>query len=332
MASPENYTAREDLVDGVGVLRLRDAARRTEVAIAPSIGNNAFEFAVDGRNYLWSPFALGKLGAKPVFFGNPLMAPWANRLDTHSFRANGRRYLLNRELGNYPLDDSGFPVHGLLVNSRAWKVSELAAGPEGAVATCRLEFWRHPDLMAQFPFAHTMAVTHRLKDGVLEVETVLENHALEPMPVSLGYHPFFRLHDAQRESWNTHFPAAEEMPLSATYFPTGTMIPLGLPEPAPFSSLKSVYVLPRLHARADGRAEFWVQGKAERITLVQGPKFPVSVIYAPAGEDYICFEPMTATINALNPPANGRADPVQSVASGGIWRESFWIHHSAGNV
>ena len=37
--------------------------------------------------------------------------------------------------------------------------------------TSRLEFFRLPDYMAQFPFAHTIDMTYRLANGVLEVET-----------------------------------------------------------------------------------------------------------------------------------------------------------------
>ena len=41
--------------------------------------------------------------------------------------------------------------------------------------------------MAQFPFAHTIDMTYRLRDGILEVETSIENHAVEPMPVSVAF-------------------------------------------------------------------------------------------------------------------------------------------------
>ncbi len=60
--------------------------------------------------------------------------------------------------------------------------------------------------MAQFPFAHTMEMKYRLKDGVLEVETEIENHSIEPMPVSLGYHTYYRIEDAPRDDWKIHVP------------------------------------------------------------------------------------------------------------------------------
>jgi aldose 1-epimerase len=48
--------------------------------------------------------------------------------------------------------------------------------------------------MKQFPFAHVLQMTYRLQDGVLEVQTRIENLSIEPMPVARlvtrgGYRP-----------------------------------------------------------------------------------------------------------------------------------------------
>ena len=51
------YTATRTIVDGVEVIRLEDRAHRTSVAIAPSIGNIAFEMLVNGHNLLWFPYS-----------------------------------------------------------------------------------------------------------------------------------------------------------------------------------------------------------------------------------------------------------------------------------
>ena len=327
MAAAANYTARKVVVDGFDVLRLTDAASHAEASIVPAFGNNAYKFKVGGRDILWSPFTLKQLAAKPAFVGNPFMAPWANRLDQDAFHANGRQYLLNPGLRNFLRDPNGLPIHGLLAYSRLWRPIALEADANSARATCRLEFWRHPDLMAQFPFAHALEVTHRLQDGVLEVETLVENHSTETMPVSLGYHPYFQIHDAPRTAWKVHLPARDEMVLSAALIPTGKRRPLKLPDPSPLEKMPEVYVLSGLSRGPDDCAEFWVEGGKKRITVKQGPKYDVAVFYAPRGKNYLCFEPMAATINALNPMKNGRWHPVQSIVPGGTWRESFWIHY-----
>ncbi len=327
MATAAHYSAEKVVIDGFDVLRLTDAARQTDVSIARTLGNNAYEMKVRGENILWTPHCLRQLNQKPVFFGNPFMAPWANRLDQDAFYANGKRYLLNPNLGNFPRDSNGLPIHGLLAHWPDWKLISLEADEVSARATCRLEFWKYPDLMAQFPFAHTIVTTHRLRDGVLEVDTLLENHSTEPMPVSLGYHPYFQVHDSPRDSWKVHLAEGNEMLLSEALIPTGENASLQLTDPSPLAGLQSVYVLSNLVRRADGCTEFWVEGGGARVAMTQGPKYHVCVFYAPSDEKYVCFEPMAATINALNPMPRGSRPELQSIPPGGTWRESFWIHH-----
>jgi len=174
-----NYSAERAIVDGIEVIHLKDVAHKVEVSIAPSLGNNAYEMKVNGRHILWSPYrSLKELQDKPVQIGNPLLAPWANRIDGDAYWANSKKYLLNSELKNFRYDNNHKPIHGLIVYAKEWKVISIKADSRSASVTSRLEFWRRPDWMAQFPFAHNIEMTYRLKDGALEVETCQPNQCL----------------------------------------------------------------------------------------------------------------------------------------------------------
>jgi aldose 1-epimerase len=329
LSQAANYAASRTSVDGVEVLRLTDAARAIEVSIAPSIGNMAYEMKVNGKNIFWLPDrTLGELKAKPALAGNPFLAPFANRLDQDAFYANGKKYELNAGLSNIRRDGNRNPIHGFLAFSPLWEVVEVRAGEESAWSVSRLEYWKHPDLMAQFPFAHTIEMIYRLKDGALECETVVRNHSTEPMPLSIGYHPYFRLHDAPRDQWKVHLAAREHVELSKLLIPTGERKPVTLPDPVSLEGTQLDDVFTNLTRGSAGAAEFWVQGKRERITVVYGPKYPVAVVYAPSGRDFICFEPMTAVTNAMNLAHEGKYPDLQSIPAGQEWRESFWIKPS----
>ena len=54
------------------------------------------------------------------------------------------------------------PIHGLLSSSPDWRVTEVKADAHGAHVTSKLEFWKHPDLMRQWPFAHEYEMTYSL--------------------------------------------------------------------------------------------------------------------------------------------------------------------------
>src|SRR5262249_31371042 len=138
------------------------------------------------------------------------------------------KYSLNPGLANFRRDGNQKPIHGLLVYSSLWKVTAMKADEGAAWVTSRLEFWKYPELMAQFPFAHTIEMTYLLVNGALEVETLLQNHSPEPMPAGIGYHPYFQVHDAPRDEWRVHVAARDKLTLSQQLIPTGERTPVQL--------------------------------------------------------------------------------------------------------
>ncbi len=327
--SQPNYSATRLTVDDVAIVRLTDAAHHTEVSIAPGIGNNSYDMRVNGKPVFWSPYqGPGEFARKPAFLGNPFLAPWANRLDRDGYFANGKNYALNPALDNYRYDPNHHPIHGLLSYSHDWQVVEARADGKAAWVTSRLEFWRYPALMAQFPFAHTIEMTYRLQDGVLEVHTAIENLSTEPMPLAIGFHPYFRLRDTHRDTWRVHVAARQHVDLSSALIPTGQQSAVNLPDPAPLAGTQLDDVFADLIRDRDGRATFWVDDGRQRISVLYGPKYKVAVIYAPPGKDYICFEPMTAITNAFNLAHDGKYGDLESIAPRTKWEESFWIQTS----
>jgi len=323
------YSAQRVTVDGTEVVRLTDESHRAQVSVVPTLGNNAYEFQVNGKNVMWFPVAnLSEFRAKPVFSGNPFLAPWANRLDHDGFYANGKHYALNPQLNNYRRDGSKQPIHGLLSYAAEWKVTNVSADAKGAQVTSRLEFWRYPDYMAQFPFAHTIEMTYRLSDGVLEVATSIENHSTENMPVSVAFHPYFKLHDTKRDSWKVLLPAKESYVLSGSLVATGEKKPMPYKHSQPLEGISLDDVLGGLVPGDNGRTEFAVEGAKERLAVIFGPKYPVAVVYSPTGRDFICFEPMSGPTNAFNLKQAGKYNELQAIPPGGKWQESFWIHPS----
>ena len=325
MSQGQNYSAQRATVDGIEVVRLTDARHNTEVSVIPSVGNMAYEMKVNGKNVFFWPYkSLADFTAKPGFAGNPFLGPWANRLDEEAFYANGRRYVLNPALNNYRKDQFQQPIHGLL-SYAPWQVTAVGADAENAWVSSKLEFWRHPEWMAQFPFAHNLVMNYRLRDGVLETHLIIENFSAEPMPLSIGFHPYFRVYDAPRNDWTVHVAAKQHVLLSEKLIPTGQTEPVRFSDPYSLAAGPLDDVFSGLQRGNDGRAVFWVKGAKERVTVTYGPKYPVAVIYAPPGRDFICFEPMTAVTNAMNLAQRGLYKELQYIAVGATWEESFWI-------
>lgn len=333
-AAAQPYHARQD----GDVVHLEDARTHTTVSILSSAGNIVFEMSVNAQNVIYWPAAsLDEFKARPSFAGIPLLAPWANRLDEQAFYANGQRYAFDMALGNVR---GANPIHGLVLWTDSWKVMEIKADGSSAWVTSRLEFYRNPLWTKQFPFAHTIEVTHRLQHGILQVSTRIHNLSAQPMPVAIGFHPYFQLTDSPRDQWTISVGARTQWLLGSDLIPTGETQPIEkfFPHPAsaPLKDYDLDHVFGDLVRGADGRATMSVKGKAQQVDVLLGPNYRAIVIYAPkpsAGRDgspprsrnYICFEPMAAITDAMNLAHKGLYNDLQSVAPDGIWEESFWI-------
>jgi aldose 1-epimerase len=309
------------------VVHLQDDATGTAVSIVPSVGNIAFELTVKGQNVLRWPFAsLDQFKARPAMSGIPFVGPWANRLDEQAFYANGRRYAFDMELGNVR---GAIPIHGFLTTNSRWRVVEAKADGESAWATSRLEFYREPAWMKQWPFAHTIDMTYRLHGGALEVRTRLENLSDEPMPVAIGFHPYYQLSDAPRDDWTLAVGARTHWLLAANKVPTGETEPIERMFPRPAATTLRGFdlddVFSDLVRDGEGRAAMSVTGKSQRLDIALGPKFRSVVIWSPKDSAFICIEPMAAITDALNLAQKGIYKELQTIAPGGVWQESFWI-------
>lgn len=339
-----HYTARRT----GEIVELSDERHDIVVSIAPSVGDLAFAMKIKGQNVLRFPYAsLDDYRAHPSLAGIPILGPWANRLDEQAFYANGKKYIFNMSLGNIR---GSIPIHGFLSQATAWEVTELKADRTSARLTCRLEFYRHPDWMAQFPFAHTIEITHTLRGGVLEVHTRLTNMSVDPMPVAIGFHPYFRLTDSPREEWKIAVGARSHYLLQPNKIPTGETEPITRrfrdPDSVALKDEDLDDVFGNLERDGHGRATFSVVGKHQRLYVQFGPRFEAAVVFSPdpakmppraadrspqpqQDPNFICFEPMASITDAMNLFHAGKFSGLQSIAPGGVWEESFWVKPTA---
>ena len=317
------YSARQ----AGDVVRLQDSRTDTVVSIVTSVGNMAFEFKVKGRDVLRWPFAsVEEFKARPAMSGIPFLGPWANRLDEQAFYANGNRYAFDMTLGNVR---GAIPIHGFLTTNTHWRVVEVKADSNAAWTTSRLEFFRQPAWMKQWPFAHTIEMTHRLQDGALEVRTKILNQSDEAMPIAIGFHPYFQLADSPRDQWTVAVAARTHWLLTPEKIPSGETEPIErfLPKAsaAPLASYNLDDVFGDLVRDAQGRATTTIAGASERLDIVVGPNYRAVVVWSPKGSSFVCVEPMAGITDATNLAQKGIYKELQTVPGGGTWEESFWI-------
>ena len=330
-AAPPRYTAERTTDHGVQVVRLADVERGFEVSIVPSVGNRAYELKVHGRNLLYFPapdVAAFKKSARPGLNGIPFLAPWANRLSGGGFWANGRRYLFNTGLETVRVDPNNIAIHGMLSASPLWEVVAVQADGKGARVTSRLPFWKYPELMANWPFAHEYEMTYALEGGALEVITTVRNLATEAMPVAVGFHPYFNIPGASRAELAVHVAARKHVETDSRLVATGQFTPSQLPEQVLLKDHAFDDGFTDLVRDAEGRATFSVRAGSKSLEVIYGPRYKVAVIFSPPGKDFICFEPMAAITNGINLAQEGKYSELQTVAAGASWQASFYVRPS----
>jgi aldose 1-epimerase len=352
-ASAQQYLARR----AGDVVQLEDTRNQTVVSIIPSVGNIAFELKVKGANLLRWPYAsLEDFKARPGISGLPFLAPWANRLDEQAFYASGKRYAFDMDLGNVR---GPVPIHGFTSTTDRWQVVDVKADGNAAWVTSKLEFFKQPEWMKQWPFAHTIEMTYRLEDGVLEVETRITNLSAEPMPVSVGFHPYFKVADSTREAWTVSVPARTHWMLAPTKAPTGETEPaeklLGTAQTVALKDYNLDDVFSDLVRDTQGRAHFVLKGKQQQVEVMFGANWLGATIFSPnptgtglgsnaivnpnapargaappaaVDPNFVAIEPMAGISNGMNLAQRGSFKQQQYVQPGATWSASFWVKPS----
>ncbi len=324
------YRIHTQDVEGYTTFHLADTRRDMTYGVAPGLGNFGYEFKVSGKDVLVPIPSLARYAqARRTAGGNPFLAPWANRIDRDHYFFQGKKYLLNAALENLRLDGLGLPLHGLLVFEPRWEVVACGATDDaGAFLTTRLDFYQYPDLMAQFPFAQTYEVTHRLRDGRLEVVTQAANVGQSPLPVMMAYHPYF-CPDGPREEWTLGIGARTHWLLDERNVATGTNEPVSqfLPQAQGFMLGKTALddEFSNLERDAAGLGRVWVKGRSHKIEVLYGEGFDFAVVYAPLEKPLICIEPQTGPTNVFNLQHEGKFDCLIVLEPERTFTARYWI-------
>jgi aldose 1-epimerase len=253
---------------------------------------------------------LGAAAARGSTAGIPLLHPWANRLAGLGYRVAGRTVALDRASPLLHFDRQGLPMHGVSWSQLAWVVT--AASRERVAA--RLD-WASDDRLALFPFAHRVELTATLDPAGLELETVLVAGQDGPVPVSFGFHPYLGLPGLGRSRWRLRLPAMRRLVLDERGIPTGAEerfdgFDAGLGD----RSFDDGFAV------LGEKTSFLLAGAGRRLAVDLLDGYAYAQIYAPAGDDLIALEPMTAPTNAL---ASGRG--LRFAEPGSRFRTAFRI-------
>ena len=307
----------ERTLDGFSALTLSShAAGGIEAAFVPGAGMVGCSLRHRGEELLGQRRGLRAYVAQRITMGIPLLYPWANRLGRTRFQLAGRDVALESVSPPLRLDGNGLPMHGLLAGAGGWHVERHESAGDGAVLDARLRFGAEDGLTTAFPFPHELELEAELLGPTLTITTTVRASGDAPVPIAFGFHPYLRLPGVDRRDWQIDVPVRERLRLDERMLPTGEREAADVPAgPLGSRTFDDAYLAP------EGSAPFVLAGGGRRIELAFLAGFPYAQVFAPAEDDVVAYEPMTAPTNAL---VTGGPDlPV--LAAGDSYRAAFAI-------
>ncbi|MCU7694741.1 aldose 1-epimerase [Haoranjiania flava] len=151
-----------------------------------------------------------------------------------------------------------------------------------------------------FPFAFSVNVAYKLEPGnKLTVRTTITNHSKEPMPLSDGWHPYFKLGETINTA-EVKFNAKEVAEFSSELLPTGNFFPYNT-----FNEFKTLGATELDNSFTlndhDGPALVMRdQDAGVQLEIIPDKSYPILQIYTPPHRKSIAIENLSSVPDAFN--------------------------------
>lgn len=289
-SAPDACIPDPDLPAGDPLLHLE--AGGWTAALLPGQGGAMASLAFHGRDVL-VPLPLGA-DPNASFCGAFIMAPWTNRLADGRLPVAGIEYHLPI---NHPQDDTA--IHGLS-REHPWQVE--AASPGRAVLVQEIDAES-----LGIPWRYAARLELALRESGAEIALRLTNAADLPFPFGLGWHPFL----ARLPGTRLRFHAGTLFARDARGLPVAAQPSTGLDGgEATYEGLDTHF------AGWDGVAEITRPDLRLRLAA-EGAWAHNLQIFAPAGGNVLCVEPVSHVPDAPNRPEFAPYGPLVMLPPGG---------------
>jgi len=283
----------------VHIVTLQDPSSELEAQFVPDAGMIGISLTDAGVELLGQRRGLDAYVTAGKTMGIPILYPWANRLGANTYTAEDTTVTLTAGEHGVRTDPNGLPIHGVLAAYPHWRVTHESANELSA----EVDF-SDQDLLASFPFPHRLALTVTLFERILRLRTSVTPSGDTAVPLCFGFHPYLRLPDVPRDQWIIETPPLRHLKLDGQGLPSGeTTHQNASTEPLGDRVFDDGY-----DEVAEGTV-FAVSGGGRRIEVHFEEGYPAAQIFAPTGEDVVCFEPMAAPTDALRRGGYRSAQP-----------------------
>lgn len=246
--------------------RITDPSTHNYFEVVPSRGGIITSWVVGGKELFYMDQERYANPQLSIRGGNPILFPICGNLPDNTYTYGGNTYHLKQ--------------HGF-ARDRAWTLVHRTD------QSATLELTSDGETLKVYPFAFSLKITYRLAGNTLIIEQACTNLSPQPMPYSIGFHPYFAI--TNKASIDLKIPAQTLWNNVAKQVETYTgSLDFGLPE------IDSAFYLD-----ADAR-KVTMTADDRQLTITFDEHYRIFVVWTLQDKNYLCLEPWTGGRNAIN--------------------------------
>jgi galactose mutarotase-like enzyme len=248
---------------------LSDQASQSRLEVIPERGGIVTSWSVQGQELFYLDAERLTHPELTVRGGIPILFPICGNLPDNAYTYNEQAYTLKQ--------------HGF-AREMAWDVSDRLTQDAAALTVVLTST---EQTKASYPFDFQVSFTYRIQGNSLELHQEVTNRSAEPMPFSLGLHPYFHVADKNQLKFN--IPSTEFLSKDGATHPFSGSFDFEQDE------------IDILFYNLSGSSAL-VTDAARNLQLQLDYESPYTalVFWAVKGKDFYCLEPWTAPRNAMN--------------------------------
>lgn len=234
------------------------------------------------RNILLEDLAISYKSSK--------LSPFACRIRDGKYSFKGKDFQFRKLFGD------GSAIHGLLYD-KEFIVKDTAALDSHALVELSYHYNQEDD---GFPYEYTCNVVYKLVKNRISIETSVTNNSVEEMPLTDGWHPYFKL-GGKVDTWQMQFDGDGMVEFDNALIPTGKILEYKRFQKQEFLGnieLDNSFVL-KSNATAP-KASLFNPENGLKLNFYPDESYPYLQIYIPSHRNSIAVENLSGAPNCLN--------------------------------
>ncbi len=253
---------------------LTDEKAQSQLEVLPKRGGIITKWRIKGKEVFYMDEERFTNPEMSIRGGNPILFPICGNLPEDTYTLNGKQFKLKQ--------------HGFARNL-PWEVGKQVTEDNAAL---KVVLNSNEETKTVYPFDFQVNFTYQLHGNTLTIIQEIKNLSSEPMPFSVGFHPYFLAPDKSQLEFEIPSTEFQEKGSPEIHSFDGNF---------DFSRDEIDVAFKQLSAKSTSVTD---KARKLKITLEYDDIFSTLVFWTVKGKEFYCLEPWSGPRNAINTGEN----------------------------